>query len=791
MNPTQPQPNQFKYTLDVRGVEEDVLFTTPDGWLETNIKYERSKQYGGVIRALTLPIKYVKRGAYLVRREFYKYGFLARINQYIYSLDPNTWLSTQLFFGKPDFSKWSDQPSGVSLPLTENNINVQVAAFGNQQYSIPLTVNETQRNAWISIRGYDPMVDILLTPIQLEETADLIFNTSPDFRCNAFFEISIADYQQMSVNASVQGVGFFAQYNPTFADLPYSFYNAKTNTKIRINSPLDTTTGLVIPGGVQTSCNSGQYEFRIYDQTGTIRKVLATTPNFSITTEFTFSFDFSLQVNNGDRLFFYIASLSSTGTGPPGVNMQSGSMSLTYFTSTPASHCQALRPAYVFDYLVQQMNGTENPTVVTQSNLLDQNGPLFQACITCSNAILTSQVATIYQAGDSLQIGATYKVFGGIVTYVNESGDVTNYGVGRIFKAILGFSTFTTAPDQDGFVQQENNNPQLLYSFNDLFKSFYGLQCAQLGVGIDPASGKYCMEDLKYFYRPTSNSATPNQAALDLGSEIDENSPRLEINTDIAINAISIGYKDPQLTALNGGQEVNSSQAYGTLITSPVGTLDAVSPTNASCYAIEEKRIQPGYLNPSSGLSGQFYLNSAASRSDNDNHFVFIKPSPETDQTYYQPLTVAEGCLSYAGVDGSFYNWPLTPKQNFWRGSGYLASVFYNMKGQTIYLTQAKKNASLVTVDLNGRRVAESDTVNVSDLGAPIFLPYYDNVTTGLQFNAEQLLSLNPYGEIWFNYRGVVWKGFIGAVSVDRGENKPQSFKLMPAPSYDLGLRVF
>lgn len=800
MNPTQPQPNKFTYPLEIRDVEEDILFTTPDGWLQTNIKYGRSKMLQGVIRSITLPVKYVERGAYLVRRELYKYLLMARVNQKILIQNPTTWQNNQLFYGKIDFKTWNDEPTGVNVNLIENNINTQVAAFADQQYSIPLNVNTTLRNAWIASRGYDPMVDILLTPLQLEETADLIFETSPDFRMNAFFEIGIADYQQMSINPSVQAVGFFQQGSPVFADHPeLAFFTAQTDTKIRIHSPLDNITGLPISGGIQTSVNgesgsvTANYQFNIYNQNGTLLKTMAQTGPVTTTVQFNFEFDFSLQISTGDKLYFYILNVLDTGGGTGetthGVNMQSGSMSLTYFTATPASHCQALRPAFVFDYLVQQMNGTDNPIVETQSFLLDQNGPLYQACITCSNAILTSQVARLYQAGDNLQIGNTYKVYGGIIHYVNTSGAATNYGVGSLFKAILGHPTFTTDTDQDGFVQQENNNPQLLLSFNNLFKAFYGVQGAQLGVGIDPASGKYCMEDLKYFYRATPNSATPNMAALDLGSEIDIKSPRIEI-ADLCVNSIKAGYNDPQLTALNGGEEVNSAVSYGTQITSPATTLDITSPINASCYAIEEKRIQPGFLQPSNKLSGTFYLNSAASRSDNDNHFVWVRPVAEMGG-YFKPLTVTDGCTSFAGVDGSFYNWPLSPKQNLTRGFGYLASIFYGMNGQQIKVTQAVKNDSLVTVDLNGRRVSESDPVDISDLGAPIFLPLYANVTTGLQFNAEQMLSLNPFGEVWFLYRGINWKMFINEVSVDLGENSPQSFKGLLTPGNDLSMLVF
>lgn len=800
MNPTQPQPNKFTYPLEIRGVETDVLFSTPDGWLQTNIKYARSKMHGGVIRALTLPIEYVKTGAMLVRREVYKYGLLARLNQRILINDPLTYTDSTLFFGKLDISKFSDSPTGVTINLKENNINNQIAAYADQQYSIPLEVNQTQRTAWINSRGYDPMVDIMLTPLQLEETADMIFSTTPDFRMNAFFQLEIGNYQQMSLNASVKPTGFLQQGSPVFAGNPNYFFVAQADTKIRISSPLDPITGLPTPNSISTSINGEAgstpaiYQFNIYDQAGTLLKTLAQSPSVTMTVSFTFSFDFSLSVTAGTQLFFYIKNILDP-TGNPGtthgVNMQNGTMRLTYFTETSATHCKALRGAYVLDNLIQQMNGTDNPAVTTQSRLLETD--LFPACITCSNAILTSQQTNIYQAGENLQIGDTYRVLGGVIHYVDTRGHATDYAPGQIFKAIIGFSTFTNDMATDGFVQQQDNNPQILISYNAFFKSYYGVQGGQLGAGLDPTApgAPYCFEDLRYFFRPTGKSAGPNQAAIDLGVNIDVNSPIVKMAEDFIVNSISAGYSNPQLTALNGSKEVNAGVKYGTKITTTSNVLDLVSPINASPYVIEEKRIQPGNNNPSNGLTGSFYLNSAASRSDNDNHFVWVKDAPEIGQTYYQPLTVADGCQSYSGVDAGYYNWKLSPMQNVLRGSNYLASIFYNMGGYTIYITGADKNTSMITVDLNGRRVSESDDIQISNLANPIFLPWYSTVVTGLPINAEQMLSLNPFSEVWYQYLGLNWKMFIGEVSVDCGSNTAQSFKGLFTPGTDLGMRVF
>jgi hypothetical protein len=87
--------------------------------------------------------------------------------------------------------------------------------------------------------------------------------------------------------------------------------------------------------------------------------------------------------------------------------------------------------------------------------------------------------------------------------------------------------------------------------------------------------------------------------------------------------------------------------------------------------------------------------------------------------------------------------------------------------------------------------VGELQRVNISDLGVQIFLPYYDTVTTGFKFNAEEMLRINPFGEIWYLYRGVNWKAFIQDVTIDCGQNTTQSLKGLLTPDNDLSLWVF
>lgn len=797
------QPKKFKYTLDIRGVEEETLFNAPEGWLQTNIKYARSKIYGGVIRSLTLPMKFVFKGAFLLRREWYTSALMAKVNLFIYQLDPNTWKYYQLYFGRLDFSKCTDENTGFTVNATEKNINVQVDAFSDVEYQIPLTVSSANRTAWKAKTGVYPDVDILLTPIKLQETADIIFSTSPDFRMNAFFQLAVAGNTQLSVNNSVANTGFLADPIAThdFTNDNNYFFIARTDTNIRFNTARDPITGALLTGTILTSINgpsgggTGQYQFNIYNQTGTLLKTMAQSPGVIGTTEFQFQFDFSLKVNAGDKLYFYIINILDPTLEPGpghGVNMQGGTMTMTYYTSTPASHAQGLRASYVFDSLVQQMNGPENPKVTTQSFLL--NGLLSQLAITCSNAILTSQLATIYQAGDNLQIGNTYQVYGdpstpGVVHYFNTAGAAVDFAgpigstAGQTFKAILDKPTFRNDPTTtDCYVQQISNNPVLIYSFNSFFKSIYGLMCGQAGVGLDAGTGNYCLEDLRFFHRL-------GLKALDLGKEIDINWKR-EPNLDVACNSIKVGYNDEQYDALNGSKEVCSFQEWTVPMVTPAKQVDFTSPTGAAPYSIEQIRILPGFGNPPAGTSANFYLNSAASKSDAKNWFVWLNALPDEGQTYYTPELVT-GADTIAGVDPTYYNWKLSPKQCLLRGSGYLSSIFDKMGGYQLVLTNAPKNSSLLTI-VGGVRIAESDPVQIADLGPQIFLPYKWSVPTGLAFNAQQLLQLNPFGEVAFtDERGNKWRTFMNAVSVDDGVNSPQTFELSPVPGSDLSKLIF
>lgn len=723
------QPKKFKYTLDIRGVLTEVLFNSPQEWLETKIEYKRSKDYGGIMRSILLPLTFVFRGAGLLRAEKYKYGAFARVNLYVSQLVATTWLYKNIYFGKVDFSTWKDNPeTGVNVTVTENNFSVNLKAYDDQQYAIPVDVPEA--------------VDVELTPLTLTETADFLFTPNIDNRSDAFFEMKIITNQQNSVIASANEVGFYADSFPVWGTDSHWYYRAQVDTNVRHKGHFE---GFIATSG---AVGTQQFRIKVIDSNG-VTKATLYDDSTSTAKAFSFDYDFTTSVLYGERLFFYFEHVGSD-VSTYGFRLTNSTLNLEYNTISAASMCKALRCDYIFQQLVNKMNGgVVYPAV---SYLL--TNALRPLVMTCSDAIRqTSAVGTIYQAGDTLQINGRYFVLGGAITYNGILRPVNTF-----FNYALGVEEFTTLTG--GFVKQVSQNISISISFKDFYQSIYSVMGGQAALGCETA--RVVLEDLTYFYRGGIGT-------IKFGSDIQV--PEITDATDIMWNTIKVGYEDQQYDKFNGTKEVNSTQFYSTDLTTPKKELNLVSKVRADPYGIETVRITP--------------VDTAASRSDNDNFFIWLKDEPEAGQTYYRPLRM-EGLLSITGADESYYNWKITPKQNLLRGGAYLHSILDKMDGYKIKLTDSRKNISLVTVDLSGRRVAEGDDIEIGNLPDQLFIPVYMSFVPASPPNALDLLDSTPYADIWFDFYGVTWKGFIDELSIDAAENSPQTYKLLLSPDNNL-----
>ena len=110
-------------TFDYAGhTAEEPLLTAPDGWDEQMVKWVRNKKYYGLFRSFTIPLKFVKDGAFKLRKDFYTYGLDAVATLTVNRLDPINDVYYVAYSGTFDFSTFKDNETYVEINLVDGGL---------------------------------------------------------------------------------------------------------------------------------------------------------------------------------------------------------------------------------------------------------------------------------------------------------------------------------------------------------------------------------------------------------------------------------------------------------------------------------------------------------------------------------------------------------------------------------------------------------------------------------------------------------------------------------------------
>lgn len=656
------QPKEFQYILEVPAIAEYELQHAPAGWLDdTEVMFKRSEKYFGMVRSLTVPLKFTLDGAAILRSRFYDKGVQALVYLRINKLDPSTWTYLPAYYGKIDFSTAEDERDYFTVNAKDADMSLKIKAFENVKYEIPMD----DENA----------IDVQITPIKLVEKAEFIFTPSePDPLAAGYMGLQLVNNEVKASKASAQEVEYRATNTFDFNTADDWFFRATTatNVKIKINDLAG-----VVSKGLDT-----ESQFKISIAKSGAGDVLTL---FNLTPESFLGFNVdnyeqTIAVGAGEKLFIY-QDYNNGNAFEKGFVIGAepiGEMTIEYETETPPSLCKAFRPKYVFEQLIKKMNGGFNYPV--QSFLLDE---WQQLTITCGDAI----------------------------------------------RQIPG--------------------AKLKLSFTDFYKSINAL----LSTGHAVENGTATIERKSSFYR--------NFKAIDLP---DAKDVKITPATDLMYNSFKVGYADQKYDEINGRDEVNSQQNYVVDVTEPQRELDLMSVIRADAYGIEFLRIN---------LEGK---NSTDSDSDNDAFFIYVKPQPEDGETYYQPLPA--DTITGVSAGTTYYNWIISPSRNLRRHGAYIRSIFFGGEGYQIRFASALKNTAMVAT-YNGTGYQEGVNINISELDAPFFMPFYAELTTDLPNDVWKFINTGVYGYAKFPYIGHDLTGYAIEVSTDLAKNSEREFKFL------------
>ncbi len=658
------QPQDFRYTLKIRGTDY-VLAFSPGGWDESLITWKRSDLYFGMARTFTVSLDFVKDGADLLRAEFYQFGIEAKVDLLIEELNSDTWQYETLLLGALDFSRFKDSDHIVTITVMEGGITQQIKAYENIAYEIDIDVPEA-----IEVEFPGLPLQQTFTDVQIPFTGSLGFNAYIPGLSNILHDLTTSSIEIQEVeNQHFSGIGA----SPDYTSSSKWFLKNISASAITINLYFEIKgafNGLNLIVGIYNNSNVKIGD--IFNGLTGIKSEIVNTVSFSVAP--------------GERIFYDVR----YGTGSVAIfKIDEGLIKCSFGSAFAATTCKVLRPKYVFDKLMEKMNGSP---IETQSFLLEE---WEQLTITSGDAI----------------------------------------------RGIVG--------------------AKLKTSFRDFFQSIN----STLNIGFSVENGKPTLEAKSYYYKsnlPAANVGTIKNFSLEPADEY-------------MYNSVKIGYQNQNYDELNGRDEFNATQVYSLPVTRIQKELNLVSPYRADCFGIEYTRIN---------LSGK---DSTDSKGDNDTFFIYIKPDLEPARTVYRP----ERSESYTSVTGvlsptNVFNLKLSPKQCLKRHGDYLRSILHRLEAKQVTFESADKNTDLVTVDLNGVRTAEKDSITVTKLRESIFLPYMASITAAFPKNILSLLDKFPTGFIKFTYKGSDFQLFILEASVDVAKNKEQEFRGLLAPNNDL-----
>lgn len=731
----------LRFSLIIQQAKTYILPTSPDGWDKSLITVQRSTTYYGMLRTFTVSMDFVLDGAKLLRSEFYQYGIEGSVQFKIEELQDD-WTYKQIFLGDIDFSKIKDHSALDGYKFTCNvmqrDITSLVAAYENTLFEIPFGSNA---------------VTINMPGLNLDEMATLSIPGDTVADGNVFFNVTVNENKINGVNPTVYPVVYYKQASPDWTTIDKFFFKARTDTTIvsskdntvaggygYLTFELDATGATYYELAMYSNLHGKVKQFWDYNAPG------GTSDHYHIA-GITVDMSFTYAAVEGEVLFLY-ASTSRSGGSNDGFWMKSGILQLSYQTKSPPTNIKALRAYDLFDALIQKMYQQRFPgeTYPTRSGLLSKDWK--QLCITSGDAFRPGLVDyTYFDPTDQLTPGDVYTVVdsgtaGGTVTYNGN-----NYGLGGTFVCVPQVLYYTAT----GTVIVANGVTPAVIKTN--FKDFFTSINAVLNAGFGDENGTAVIEAKDYFFKSQVNAVTI--------SEI--NKYELEPYTQFIFNTIRGGYPDQTYDITNGRLEINAETSYITPITRVQQEYNIKSTYRADPFGMEFLRIQTDGTQTTKG--------------DNEVFFVYIKSTQESGQSYYRPEGF-EAWQSVSGVPAGYFNLKITPKQNLLRHANFIGSMLYQIPG-FIKLGSATKSTSLVTVDMNGNRVAEADNITISTLQNAFFIPYMMSVDTKLPDNILDLIDTYPTGKVSFTVDGNTWEGYILKAEVDPARNTSKTYQIL------------
>lgn len=736
---------------------------SPDGWKDTLVNFGRSDTYMGVFREFTVPMRFVKDGAKILRHILWTKGknaiayfALHRLNRLVYPASYETFT-----YGELDFTKAKQKQDDKSLTINvmQGGLSKLLKANEGTVYDIPINTDAERKTLYLDGLPFNNKV--IYTVYNGQE----VQGSDPGVGIH-YLGMGVVDKTGLS-----QGIIIQDQIFKFTESLPNNNYFAGSINKTIIAHIKGKVNGICFDG---TNGTIGVALKRVSDSANTVFEEIGhiAPGTYDDGDDFSIDIDTQITLYPSQRLEFTVGASEPVTSK---FQIWGSEITVEYEVSFDTTLCECLSPFTLFERLVDKMtdgkygvksdflSGLDDILLTSGTALRNYQGPssiktslsdFFQAMRTRSRKKYSIGLGI---EGDKLVMEELDYFFQKDTTII-DLGEVTNLEVfvaeNMLFNTVKVGYKDQTVDDING--RNEVNVTQLYSTPNTRSPKELNLVSPYRA---DPYGIEATRTD-QFGQKQTSSTADNETFIISA-----EKQPSLLVRYHTG------GFQ----TEINGGQYyikipfVLFQIANGLQIT----ITDSVS--NNGTYTVENTSYLIAgftYIRVTQPVTNEIVLNGKI-------HF--------TSDTIWNLKRPAYTSISGIANTTRIYNIELSPKRCLLNCGGYIHSFHDKDDIRFLKFESAVRNIELSTT-IGGVTITEKDNVVIGSLQDKLFLEYYMTFTTRVPVDYTTLMGVNPYGKVKFTdgVTGLVLYGFLWDGGINPEPQDKKEWKLIAAPNQDL-----
>ncbi|MBV7531348.1 hypothetical protein [Chitinophaga sp. sic0106] len=706
------------------------LPNSPDGWISQGVSLAKNMTYLGLDRSFTVPLRFVRQGAKILRSLVYNGSIEAKVFLVVLKLNSKTQIHETYYKGEIDFSQMDDQDSYFDVNLAEGGVMYFIKKNEDVKYEIPLDDNsEVIRLSGINLK---------------QSTTSLLVGKADQFNATLFGghlpASSIISNEGDNVPTSVEATDFvpLRDNDPSDNTAVYNtgnlIFQATTTSTVTFSPDFEFKTGnyRTGPTGIQPNFPVAgiqiKVDLRIFNSTGTFKQSLSIYTSDNVGLYFTEAGltsknlvrhhivgNYQVSVENGDKVFLFIYATHWR----PGAPLVGGEWVSFWYNDFEDPTLTPGTTAFRFDFLY--------PTTPCRALLL---GDLFTRMVSkISNGQFTGNADFIRPTGD----GSPTNPFRAILV---TSGD----GVRQISDAVIKTS------------------------FKDCYKSIDAVK----SVGVRNVQNVLTID--------SRQNCLSGNIAYDLGVV---KKVRILPADKFYYSSVKVGFPSSDYEDNNGRYEFNNTSIFNAPMGRIVNELDLTSSFRGDSYGIEFLRVNTaGKTTTDNASDNSVFLIDCIGYLDEGGAVVW--------EPFRQVFYEVEGLLS-----STVYNIGISPKRLLSIHGGYLRSVLYKREGTSLTYQTTDKNSKLKTTSITGAVVDEDADMPIGLLGQPFFKPFIIEFTTKYPLGILDVVQMSRSGMIQItDYKGRTYSGALIDGGVKPTTKEEQSWSILCSINTDLTKRI-